>query len=166
MQSKFFNISFPFIGLKHCPYDYYIRADTIGIKLSQQSDWVIIDKVIEGKSIISRYLESNPEDFLYDATCLNLTQLISKGLAWGIDSKAKIFDLSTPQIFKARSVPVMKAKADLIWVDTVSYPFKIRKSVLDHNLIIEQYTTIVNIDNEWVLYKFTPFKQDIKEIKL
>lgn len=165
-QSKYFGITFPFIGLKSVPYDFSIRTDSISIKLTTSSNWVQIDKFTEGRSLISRYLEGKSEDFLYDATCLNISQLISKRIKWGIDSKAKIFNLSERQEFKARSVPVLKVKEDLIWVDTVSYPFKIKKSLLDPNLILEQYTTIVLIDNNWVLYRFTPFKQDIKVIRL
>lgn len=165
-QSKYFGITFPLIGLKSVPYDFSIRTDSISIKLTTSSNWIQIDKFSEGRSLISRYLESKSEDFLYDATCLNISQLISKRIKWGIDSKAKIFDLSERQEFKARSVPVIKVKEDLIWVDTVSYPFKIKKSLLDPSLILEQYATIVLIDSNWVLYRFTPFKQDIKVIRL
>lgn len=166
MPSKFYNITFPLIGLEHSPFDYYIRTDSIGIKLSEQSDWLVLDKITKGQSLISRYIANKPDKFLSDATCLNLTHLISKRICWAIDSEAKVHNLSYPEKFKARSVQVVRTKEDLIWVDTVSYPFKLKKMLIDPEIILEQYATIVYIDNEWVLYKFTSFKQELKEITL
>ena len=165
-RSKFYGITFPFIGLKSAPYDYYVRTDSIGIKLSVNKEWVIIDRYVDSVSMISRYIQTKPDRFLVNATCLNLSALTTKKLEWGIDSKAKIYNLSAKQTFKAKSTPIIKVKDDIFWVDEISYPFHLRKSLIDKKLLLEQYATLIYIDEEWVLHRFTSFKESIKEITL
>lgn len=165
-RSKFYGIKFPFFGLKYKPYDYSIRLDTISIKKTEADDWHLIDKFKENASLVHRYVAAKDEFFVFDYTCINITQLLVRNIEWGIDSSAKIFDLRQKQNFKARNVPITKVRNNLIWVDTVSYPFKLNKNIVDQQELLQQYITIVYVDNCWHLYKFSPFKEDVSEMKL
>lgn len=164
--SKFKGIKFPVFGFFKMPFDLKIRLDSIEVQKQEFGSWSTIDKYIEGKSLLERYLVSKDETFGFDVTCLNLTQLISKKIVWCIDSDFKIYNLSVKQTFKARNVKVRKCRHNVIWVDTVSYPFKLKKGITDYKEILNQYITIVYIDNVWVLYKFTSFKENIESVTL
>jgi hypothetical protein len=165
-RSKFYGIKFPLFGLKNKPYDYSVRLDSISIKKDEEDDWHIIDKFKENASLIHRYVSVKDEFFVFDFTCLNTTQLLTKNIKWGIDASAKIYDLSNKQKFKARTVQVTRVKNNLIWLDTISYPFKLSKNVLDHSEIMNQYITVVYIDECWHLYRFSSFNDSISEIKI
>ncbi len=165
-RSKFYGIKFPLFGLKYKPYDYSIRLDTISIKKTETDDWHLIDKLKENASLVHRYAAAKDEFFMFDYTCLNTTQLLTRNIEWGIDSSAKIFDLRQKQKFKARNVRITRVKNNLMWVDTVSYPFKLNKNIVDKQELLQQFITIVYVDSCWYLYKFSSFKEDICELKL
>lgn len=137
---------------------------------SDDSIAYLIDKPInkEGSTLLHRYIAVKDENFNFDVTCTNLTQLIGKmpTIKWGIDSSGKIFNFTNKQKFRARCVKIVKVKNNLIWVDTVTYPYKLRKNILDAILLKEQYAIIVYIDKEWVLKKFVSFYEPINEILL
>jgi hypothetical protein len=164
--SKYKGIEFPVFGLFITPFDIRIRLDTIDIQKQEFCEWNCIDRYVEGKSLLERYILAKQDDFYFDVTCLNLTQLISKKVKWCIDSNFKIYDLTSKQTFKARNVKIRKCVKNSIWVDTVSYPFNLKKGLTDYKEILNQYVTIVYIDNVWVLHKFTSFKEDIKSVTL
>lgn len=164
--SKYAGICFPVFGFLTTPYDVRIKLDSIEVQKQEFGKWSSIDRFIEGKSLLERYILTKDENFGFDVTCLNLTQLISKKVKWCIDSNFKIYNLSNKQTFKARNVRVRKCRQNAIWVDTVSYPFKIKKGLTDPKEIINQYVTIVYIDKVWVLYRFTSFKEQIESVTL
>jgi hypothetical protein len=163
-QSKFYGITFPVFALKKKPYDFSIRLDSISVQLVEDGDWHVIDQYKEKTSLLKRYVSVKDEFFFFNYTCTNLTQLISKNIEWAIDSKAKIFDLRQKQKFKARTVRIRKIKGNLIWVNTVSYPFKLSKNIIDPSTLLEQYITIVYIDEVWHLYRFSSFNESVHEL--
>jgi hypothetical protein len=165
-RSKFYGIKFPLFGLKVRPHDYSVKLDSIHIKRTEDDDWHLIDKFKENASLISRYVAAKDDFFVFDYTCLNTTQLLTRNIQWGIDASAKIYDLKNKQKFKARTVKVTKVKNNLIWLDTISYPFKLNKNVLDTSEIMNQYITVVYVDECWHLYKFSSFDEGISEIKI
>lgn len=164
--SKYYGITFPVFGLFCTPFDLKIRLDSIEVQKQEFGNWHYIDKYIEGKSLLDRYILAKDETFGFDVTCLNLPQLISKKVKWCIDANFKVYNLSQKQTFKARNVKIRKCVRNSIWVDSVSYPFNLKKGLTDHKEILNQYVTIVYIDNVWVLHKFTSFKQDIESVTL
>lgn len=164
--SKYYNIKFPVFGLLSVPFDIRIRLDSIEVQKQEFTNWNTIDRYVENKSLLERYILNKDEDFGFDVTCLNLSQLISKKVKWCIDSNFKIYNLSAKQTFKARNVKVRKCIKNAIWVDTVTYPFKLKKGITDPKEILNQYITIVYIDNVWVLYRFTSFKEEIESVTL
>jgi hypothetical protein len=165
-RSKFYSIEFPIFGLKRKPYDFSIRLNSISIKKKETDDWHVVDEYKEKTSLLKRYVSVKDDFFFFDYTCTNLTQLISKNIEWGIDANAKIYDMRQKQKFKARTVQVVKVRDNLIWVSTVSYPFKLSKNILDTKTILEQYITIVYIDEVWHLYRFSSFNEPVHELIL
>lgn len=166
LVSKYSNIQFPVFGLLKVPFDTRIKLDSIELQKQEFEPYYCIDRYIENRSILQRYIQAKDENFMFDVTCLNLSQLISKKVTWCIDAQFKIFNLSTKQTFKARNVKIRKCIKNSIWVDTVSYPFKIKKGLTDPKEILNQYVTIVYIDNMWVLYRFTSFKEPVQSVTL
>jgi len=164
--SKYYGIRFPVFGFFTLPHDVKIKVDSIEIQRQEFGTWNSVDKFIEGKSLLERYIAAKEEDFGFEVTCLNISQLINKKVKWCIDSNFKIYNLSKKQTFKARNVKVRKCKNNVIWVDTVSYPFKIKKGLTDPKEIINQHVTIVYIDKVWVLYRFTSFKELVESVTL
>jgi len=165
-RSKFYGIQYPLFGLKKKPYDFSIRLNSISVMKTEFDEWHKIDEYKEKTSLLKRYVSVKDDFFFFDYTCTNLTQLISKNIEWGIDANAKIFDLRQKQKFKARTVQVVKVRDNLIWLDTVSYPFKLSKNILEPSTILEQYITIVYIDETWYLYRFSSFHEPVHELIL
>jgi len=165
-RSKFYGVSYPIFALKKKPYDFSIRLNSISVKKTENDEWHIIDEYQEKTSLLKRYVQVKDDFFFFDYTCTNTTQLISKKIEWGIDAKAKIYDFREKQKFKARTVQVVKVRDNLIWVNTVSYPFKLTKNIVDEATLREQYITIVYIDEVWYLYRFSSFYEPIHEITL
>jgi hypothetical protein len=163
-KSKFYGIRYPLFGLKQLPDSYLVSGSSI--YLQKSSAWYCIDKVTPNKDLLNRYLSVKSPDFSFDATCLNISQLISKRLKWGIDSNFKIYDLSKKQKFLARNVKILKHSENVIWVDTVSYPFKVKSFLISPSELLNQYITIVYVDNIWVLHRFTSFSEPVTEIVL
>lgn len=165
-KSKFYGIQFPFFGLKVKPYSYSFTKNSILVQPNEFGSKLLVDVYTHNKSLIARYIQHKDDEFSFDSTCLNMNHLISSKLKWGIDSKAKVYNLSRKQTFLARNVKVVRVKGNLLWVATVSYPFTIKNSLVDAKLLLEQHVTIVNIDDCWYLYKFTSFHEKITEVEL
>jgi hypothetical protein len=164
--SKYYGIKFPVFGLFSVPFDLKIKLDSIEIQKQEFCDWYCIDRYVENKSLLERYILTKDDNFVFDVTCTNLSQLISKKVKWAIDSNFKIYNLSAKQTFKARNVKVRKCIKNIIWVDSVSYPFKLKKGITDPKEILNQYITIVYIDTVWILYRFSSFKEQIESVTL
>jgi hypothetical protein len=166
LRSKFYGITFPAFGLLEVPFDWRVKVDTIEVQKQEFTKWHYIDKFDKNKTTLQRYLDVKDENYSFDVTCLNMTHLITKKIKWIIDANSKIYNLSNKQKFKARNVKIRKVRQDVIWVDTVSYPFKIKKGMIDSKELLNQYVTIVYIDNVWFLYRFTSFSEPIESILL
>mgnify|MGYP003408642201 CR=1 FL=1 len=165
-RSKFYGVQYPLFGLRKKPYNFSIRLDTITVQKEENTKECVIDKFQEKVPYLNRYLAANNGDFSFDFSCLTVSHIISKPIRWGIDSSAKVFDFTTKQTFKARNVPIIRVKETLIWVKTVSYPFKVPKLLVDTAELLDQHLTIVYIDDDWVPLKFTSFSEKVDEIKL
>ncbi len=166
LKSKFYGIKFPAFGLLEPPFNYRVNTETIEVQKKEFGKYFFVDRFDQDKNILQRYLQVKEEDYSFDVTCLNMSQLITKEVKWIIDANFKIYNLSKKQEFKARNVKIRKIRRNVFWVHTVSYPFKIRRGMIDLKELLDQWVTIVYIDNMWHLYKFTPFKSDIESIKL
>jgi hypothetical protein len=166
VKSKFCNITFPAFGLLQTPFDYRITLDTIEIQKKEFGSWTSIDRFDRNKTLLERYLSVKEEGQIFDVTCLNLSQLISRPIKWVIDARAKIHDLSRKQEFKAKNVKVVKIVKNAIWLHSVSYPFVLPSSIIDPQEILNQHATIVYIDSVWILHKFTPFSEQVEMLKL
>lgn len=163
--SKFWGIQFPIFCLKKTPYKYSVRLDTITIQKTEEEKPSTVDQFDSSVPLLNRYIKVKDDSFAFDYTCLNLSQLITKRIEWGIDSTARAFDFRKLQTFKARNVKIRRLKGNLIWVDTVTYPYKIPQHSVSPELL-DQYVTIVYVDNVWYLYRFTSFSEKVKTLKL
>lgn len=158
-KSKYSNIQFPIFCLKREPYSYSVTRDEIYIETKPGSQYQV-DKFQDNTTYLFRYVSIKPDEFQFDATCLNLTQLIKSKVVWGIDAKARVHNLKKKQEFKARSVKIIRVVQDYIWVDSVSYPFKLGIQNVDAETLLEQWATIVYIDQVWHVFNITSFKQE------
>jgi len=165
-RSKFYGIHYPLFGLREVPYNYSIGLDSITIQKQEDKKIYVVDTFKKGVPLLARYVAVKEDDFSFDFTCLSTSQVITKKVKWGIDSKANIYNLSKKQTFKARNVPIIAVKGNLIWVATVSYPFKIQNNLIDNKELLDQFLTIVYVDEVWQPFKFTSFSEQIEEITL
>lgn len=156
-RSKFYGIKFPAFGLETPPFRYLITNNQIKIQREFEGRWDIIDDYNDKESLMSRYLQRE-DNFGFDATILRMEHLLSGNINWVIDANAKVYDLSKKANFLARSVKVKALRGNVIWVDTVSYPFRLQTRVLSPT-ILKQYATIVYIDEVWYIQKFTTLKE-------
>jgi hypothetical protein len=163
-RSKFYGITFPLFGLKVVPYSYKFTLDSISIQKLEDSKESIIDKYDASKSLAVRYAINKDDFFMFDYTCTKLSHVLNKKIKWGIDSNCKIYDLSIKQKFLARNVPIVRIKGNLIWLATVSYPFRITKELIQKDNLKHMFATIVYIDEVWVLHKFTNFYEPVTEL--
>ena len=110
------------------------------------------DKSLEG-DYFARLLQLEKR-VEFDCTCKDLQQLILKRPSWGMDAKATPFDLSTPMYCRGIKRRVVKTIDNLLWLDKISYPFKIPT---EENLSFDDtiYATLVSINNEWYIKHFT-----------
>lgn len=166
VRSKFYNITFPAFGLLQTPFDYKITLDTIEIQKKEFGGWNSIDRFDRNKTLLERYISVKEEGQIFDVTCLNLSQLVSRPVKWVIDARAKIHNLARKQEFKARNVKVVKIVKNAIWLHSVSYPFILPNNIVDPKEILNQHATIVYIDSVWVLYRFTSFPEQVEMLKL
>ena len=150
---NFKNIRYPFFGLYSKPYNISFTLDKIFVNRNRDSH----KETVDDKSLQGDYfarllqLEKRVE---FDCTCKDLQQLILKRPSWGIDAKAIPFDLSTPMYCRAIKRKVVKTKDNLLWLDKISYPFKIPT---EENLSFDDiiYATLVSVNNEWYIKYFT-----------
>mgnify|MGYP003704660907 CR=1 FL=1 len=92
----------------------------------------------------------------FEFTCRNLTELINSPVIWGVDSVGKVFDLSNRERFKMRTSSIRKIKPGLIWLNRISYPFEVDKTINLEEIDSKVLKIItVYIDKTWVLYKVT-----------
>ena len=61
----------------------------------------------------------------FDCTCKNIGEILTSKTKWGLDKNAIIHDLTKKESFIAKNAKIKKIKDNLIWLEKVSYPFKI-----------------------------------------
>ncbi len=152
ITNKFSNISFPFFGLKEKPYEINITFDKIEIKRHKDSHFETVDNKHFFGDYFNRLVQMNPR-VKFDCTCKNIGEILTSKTKWGLDKNAIIHDLTKKESFIAKNAKIKKIKDNLIWLEKVSYPFKINT---DQILFIEDilYARIVYINNEWYLKEF------------
>ena len=148
----FSKIAFPFFGFKEKPYEINITFDRIEIKKHKDSHFETVDNKYFIGDYFNRLLQMNPRTN-FDYTCKNVEEILVSKVKWGLDKNAIIHDLSKKDTFPARDVKIKKVKDNLIWLEKVSYPFKINT---DQILFIEDvlFARIIYINNEWYLKEF------------
>lgn len=139
---------------------YHIKYYNNEVKCNFRKDhrYFLIDKIDETTKNLS-YLERLvlAEDRVeFNYTCRNLTELINSSSKWGVDSSARIFDLSSKERFPLKVRSIRKIKPGLIWLNRISYPIHIDKTIkleeIDTKVV---KAAVVYIDHTWVLYRVT-----------
>lgn len=161
-QSKFSTIVYPAAGLYKVP-KYKITGNSIEVQ--KANDQVEVVDLFGPTPFLDRYIRSN-STFFFDATVLNISQLITSKVVWLVDKEAKIHNLTKKERFEAKSLKITRAGAGVCWVTGISYPFEIRAKLINYRLLLSQYATVVKIDRQWVLYEFTAFKQSLEYLRL
>ena len=150
---NFKKITYPLFGLYSKPYNISFTLEKIYINRNKDSHKETVDdKSLEG-DYFARLLQLEKR-VEFDCTCKDLQQLILKRPSWGMDAKATPFDLSTPMYCRGIKRRVVKTIDNLLWLDKISYPFKIPT---EENLSFDDtiYATLVSINNEWYIKHFT-----------
>ena len=150
---NFKKITYPLFGLYSKPYNISFTLEKIYINRNKDSHKETVDdKSLEG-DYFARLLQLEKR-VEFDCTCKDLQQLILKRPSWGMDAKATPFDLSTPIYCRGIKRRVVKTIDNLLWLDKISYPFKIPT---EENLSFDDtiYATLVSINNEWYIKHFT-----------
>ena len=150
--NKFSRISFPFFGLLKVPYEINITFDKIQIRRKRFSQLETIDDKSLAGDYFARLLQLDKRgDF--NVTCKNIQDCLVSKVVWGLDKNAIIHDLTKKNTFKAENRKIQKVKDNLVWLDKISYPFKVNT---DQVLFIEDvlYGRVVYVNNEWFLKEF------------
>jgi len=169
-RSKFYGIIYPFFGLNKKPYEIKYKESLILLKRTSKSQYLILDdKELSCKTYVNRIFEMEKEyeneRVRFDITARNLEELLQTKVKWGIDSSAKVFELHKKEIFKIKCSTIEKRKEDLLWVKGISYPFEFPK-YLSCTTFGNLYVYLVNVDEEWHLYKFSLAPANFQEIQV
>lgn len=151
--SKFDGIVFPFFGLKHKPHKILYDVSKIYVvKYKDSHKQTLDDKSLSG-DYFNRLLQLENR-VKFDYTCKNLQDIVYSSPKWGVDVTAKPFDLSKKQAVATAVKKVKKSSSNLIWVDSISYPFRLNTR---ENLEINDsmYATLIKVNNEWFIREFT-----------
>jgi len=157
-HSKYKDIVFPFFGRKQNPYSVKYKKDIILVKIHSHSKDAVLDYVTEDNKNLSYFTRLADLDnrLEFEVTCRNLTELLNTKVNWGVDSQGKVFDLVNMERLPARIAKIRKFKEGLIWVNLVSYPLEISKTIDLSSLDLSVLkAVIVYVDKTWVLYNFT-----------
>jgi len=167
-MSKFTGIVFPFYGLHVVPVTILYSIDSIRISLNHKSSMVYADdRNKKSDNYIGRLASISEEVRIkYDATALNLEQLINSDIKWGLDKNAQVYDLSNKEKFKFKCTKVMKQKNNLIWVNNISYPFVLPEHLKNIDNIEKLHVFLVYIDLVWHIYKFSMYYSRLEDIRL
>jgi hypothetical protein len=150
----FRNIVFPFFGLYKKPENISFTLDKIYVNRTLSSHRETVDdKSLEG-DYFARLLQLNTR-LQFDCTCKDLQQLIFERPLWGMDANAVPHDLSERSYHISVKKRINKVKGNLIWVDKISYPFKLPTKediVFPEDTI---YATMISVNNEWYIKDIT-----------
>lgn len=153
MVNKFYGVNYPIFVLKSKPVEIIYSTSKISIKRKTDSHIETLDnKELEG-DYFSRLLQID-QRVTFDYTCKDLQSLVMSNAKWGIDSKAIPHDFSIKEEFEIKKAKVRKIRNNYIWVEKISYPFKIdTKEKID--IVDDLYVILVKINHEWVIKEFT-----------
>ena len=152
--SKYRGITYPFFAIKRVPYSIRYDKNQIVIqKYKDNSECIVDDRRLPG-DYFARLVQLDRK--IFDYTCRDLEDLLNCKAKWGLDSTAKIFDLSAPEKHRKEIRKVQRVKNNFIFVDKISYPFKIDVvTPLEQKHLEDLYVEVIMIENEWYLHKFT-----------
>jgi hypothetical protein len=150
---KFADINFPLFALRTAPYEVLYDDETIKIRKRENSHIETVDNRRLGGDYFSRLLQMK-QRVVFDVTCRNTQDCILSKVKWGIDSKAIVHNLTKKHSVPAKSARIKRTKNNLIWVQGISYPFKLHTN---EELDIQErtYARIVKVNNEWLLHSFS-----------
>jgi hypothetical protein len=155
----FKDIEFPFFGLYKKPENISFTLNKIYVNRTLSSHKETVDdKSLDG-DYFARLLQINNR-LQFDCTCKDLQQLIFERPLWGMDSKAIPFDLSERNYHVSIKKVITKIKGNLIWVDKISYPFKLPTN---ENLEFPEdtiYATLISVNSEWYIKNITSDDKD------
>lgn len=157
-MSKFSGIKFPLYGLFYKPEVAYSQTKIAA--RNKDKTYLVDDTSLTGNYLVRLSQIKNRINF--DATILSLQELLVSRVVWGVDSTGKIFDFSTKEKYPYYVGKIRKIKDNLVWVSTITYPFKIKHDlvgILNDNI----YIHLIKIDMTWYLYKFS-YKYDRKRV--
>lgn len=151
---NFKTIKFPFFGLYKKPENISFTLDKIFVNRTLSSHKETVDdKSLEG-DYFARLLQLERR-LQFDCTCKDLQQLIFERPLWGMDAEAKPYDLSERNYHVSIKKPIRKIKGNLVWVDKISYPFKITTNEDIEYPSDILYATLISVDNEWYIKDIT-----------
>lgn len=159
--SKFEGITYPLFALKSKPYQLVYSTERIcAIKTKGSNLETVDDKSLPG-DYFSRLLQLVTR-LKFDYTCKNLQDVIYTKPAWGMDSLAQPVDLTKREAVTAKCLKVRRIKNNLVWLDSISYPFKVSTN---EELIVQDsiYAVVVNINYEWYILSFSSDKQTMNK---
>lgn len=150
---KFTDIAYPIFTLAKKPRQIIYTTDCIyGFKNDNSHKETIDNKNLSG-DYFARLLQMKTR-ITFDYTCKNTQELIFSKSQWGIDSKAKIHDLSKKIAVPIDKRAVVKVHNNLVWLRNISYPFEIPTQ---ENIRLDDkvYGTLVYVNGEWFLREFS-----------
>jgi hypothetical protein len=167
-MSKFTGIEYPFFGLLRLPYDIKYKGSQILVTVQEGLRQLILDDTsLPGLTFYQRLwnLEKKygNKRLRFTHTATNLASIITSKIKWGIDSNAKIFNLSNVETYKGKYLKINKIKGNLIWVNSISYPLELPKHMAELPYAETYYAGVIYIDLTWHLWDITPMPQQLEK---
>jgi hypothetical protein len=170
MKNSYTNIAFPFFGLKKKPFSIQYTRNGMTMIVKDGDDPIPLDvKDFEKEGYLDRLVELRKyteEPMLFDFTARSVEELIHTKCNWGIDSKGNVFDLFKKKKVKVKYKRVRQVAEDVLWVQGISYPFKIPKYLADVENLKNIWVGIVRLEFYYVIYDYDYFPQHNKETLL
>lgn len=166
--SKFSNIQFPIFCLTKTPVKEEIDFDRLYLTLGINT-YLVDDRSLKIKSYFKRLLIlrtwSKELVISFNNTCLNMQQLILAKAKWAYDDKGRIYRLHKRESFPCKSVKVKRIKDNLVWFDSISYPFEIPYEMTE---LFDKYMWIrlVYVESKWYIFDIEYTQCTDKYIKL
>lgn len=150
---KYSGIKYPFFAIAQKPAEIRYDLNKIQIRRKHLSNFETLDDKSYGGDYFTRLLQMQHR-VKFDFTCANLQELVWSDAKWGIDSTAKIFDLSAKERFITTKRKIVNIIDNDIWVEKISYPFRIKtneKLSFDKDYV---WAKLIKINKQWYLKEF------------
>lgn len=147
------NIRYPLFVLYEKPYSIEYTLDKIYVTRKKGSHKELVDNKNLSGDYFARLLDMERR-LVFDYTCKSLQDLVYCKAKWGIDANAVPYDFSAVKYKHKEQKKVKRIRGNLIWLDRISYPFKINTS---EKLKIEDaiYANLVRVNDEWYISSFS-----------